>query len=180
MSVKNKVSAKNVSSKNIDQGFAPILGEAPRILVLGTMPSVASISSQQYYGHPRNSFWWIMSVLCEFDPTISYDLKVAAAKRAGVAVWDVVHSCHRPGSLDSNIDEETLTPNAILPLLSRLNSISMIAFNGQAAHRLFKKYIGLTSLMQEVVILPSTSPANASMKREEKLSHWLTLQRFMR
>lgn len=169
--------------KHIDTGFAPILGDEPRVLVLGTMPSVASLESQQYYGHPRNAFWWIMSQICGFDSTQTYENKVTHVKRVGVAIWDVIESCHRPGSLDSAIDQSTLTPNDIQNLLTTYCSIRAICFNGQAAQKLFIKHLDknfTNNLEPDIHILPSTSPANAGMTRENKLEKWLIIESYLR
>ena len=165
--------------KTVDIGFPPVLGESPRILILGTMPSVKSLEEQQYYGHPRNAFWWIMSQICDFPLELSYETRLARAKSAGVAIWDVAHSCHRPGSLDSNIDQTTLRANDI-PILLRSNpSIGLIAFNGQAAEKLYKKFIGEVPFQGERLSLPSTSPANAGMTKEEKFQKWSVLKDYL-
>ena len=172
-----------MNSKKIDTGFAPILGQEPHILVLGTMPSVASLESQQYYGHPRNAFWWIMSQICGFNGDLSYEDRVTEAKKSNVAIWDVIESCHRPGSLDSAIDQTSLKPNDIQSLLVTHPSIRALCFNGQAAHKLFAKHLDksfVASLDQDIHVLPSTSPANAAMKPENKLEKWLIIESYLR
>lgn len=164
--------------KNIDIGFSPVLSAKPRVLILGTMPSVKSLEEQQYYGHPRNAFWWVMSQVCGFPNDLAYEEKVEQVKSAGVTIWDVAHSCHRPGSLDSNIDQSTLKANDIVGLLRQYPAIELIVFNGQAAAKLFRKFIGdLVDTKQ--IVLPSTSPANAAMAREEKLEKWSILKDYL-
>lgn len=158
--------------KVIEQGFAPILGELPEILILGTMPSVASLQAQQYYGHPRNAFWWIMAELFGFDPAIPYAQRVEQLKLEHVAVWDVIAACHRPGSLDSRIDAATVQPNDLPGLFHEQPGLKLLAFNGQMAAKLFKQFIGFQHWPGEHVVLPSTSPAHAALKREQKLEQW--------
>ena len=158
--------------KVIDQGFAPILGEAPEILILGTMPSVASLQAQQYYGHPRNAFWWIMSELFDFDVELPYLLRTEQLKTNKVAVWDVIASCLRPGSLDSRIDTETVQANDFDRLFQAISSFKLLAFNGQAAEKLFKQHVGFDICSVSRLTLPSTSPAHASKTRDQKLAHW--------
>lgn len=165
--------------KLIDTGFPPVLGREPRLLVLGTMPSVKSLTEQQYYGHPRNAFWWIISKLCDFPLDLPYESRIKHAMASGIAIWDVAHSCHRPGSLDANIDQSTLVANDIPQLLRDNPSIELVAFNGQAAAKLFKKFIGELSFSDGTLVLPSTSPANAGMKREDKLEKWKVLQGYL-
>jgi hypoxanthine-DNA glycosylase len=164
-----------VADKTIEIGFPPVLGDNPKVLVLGTMPSVKSLQEQQYYGHPRNAFWWIMSQICGFSPELPYEDRLTKVKGFGVAIWDVAYSCHRPGSLDSNIDQATLKANDIVELLRKNPDIGAIAFNGQASAKLFKKFIGDIDLNLSFLNLPSTSPANASMKKEDKLEKWNVL-----
>ncbi|MFT6029652.1 MAG: TDG/mug DNA glycosylase family protein [Oleiphilaceae bacterium] len=164
------------SSIVIEDGFKPLLGLEPKVLILGTMPSVQSLKTQQYYGHPRNVFWWIMSELCCFDLSRSYSEKVGFVLKNKIAVWDVIASCHRPGSLDSNIDQGSITPNRLSELFEKYPSLKLIAFNGQAAEKLFSKFIDEQAWQGSKVVLPSTSPANAAMTKETKLFHWARIK----
>lgn len=165
--------------KIIEQGFAPILGEQPKVLILGTMPSVASLQSRQYYGHPRNAFWWIMAELLGFDQALPYAQRVEQLKLEHIAVWDVIAACHRPGSLDSRIDSSTVQPNDLPCLFREQPSLKLLAFNGQAAAKLFKQFIGLDQWPGEHMVLPSTSPAHASMTHEQKLQRWRQIKTYI-
>lgn len=158
--------------KLIDQGFPPIVGEGPEILILGTMPSVASLRAQQYYGHPRNAFWWIMSQLFHFELSLPYQQRAEQLKKNKLAVWDVVASCHRPGSLDSRIDRETVKANDFDGLFHEIDSFKLLAFNGQAAEKLFQQHVGFDICQVPRLCLPSTSPAHAARTREQKLAQW--------
>ena len=152
------------------QSFPPLF-KSPHVLILGTAPSVKSVENLQYYGHPQNAFWWILSQLYSFDVSLAYQDRVKVITGNGVAVWDVLASCEREGSLDSRIQNEV--PNKIDQLLKEHSEIKRIACNGGAAFRLLKKHFPeLFQSSYNIVQLPSTSPAHASMSRQEKLQKW--------
>ena len=92
------------------RSFEPIVGHQPRILILGSMPGTASLHATQYYAHPRNAFWPIISELFDL-PSGDYETRAALLARKGVAVWDVLKTCFRAGSLDSAIDDRTIVVN---------------------------------------------------------------------
>jgi len=165
--------------KSVDQCFPPLLGECPKVLILGTLPSVKSLEEQQYYGHPQNAFWWLMSKICSFEYGFSYSERVSHLLANNIAVWDVIQSCHRPGSLDSKIDQSTLVPNDFFKLLGEQSTIRAIVFNGQSACKLFNKFVDVGRWKGDLIVLPSTSPANARMRRETKLEKWLTLKSYL-
>ena len=150
------------------QGLAPIAGRQARLLVLGSFPSVASLSAQQYYAHPRNHFWPILSALWGTDlSALPYARRVAAARQRGLAIWDVYAACRRDGSLDSAIEDAL--PNDLAGLVARLPRLAAIAHNGGESARAMRitRALGLP-----VHRLPSTSPANAGWSFERKLAAW--------
>jgi len=169
--------------KKIDQGLLPILGESPLVLILGSMPSIKSLESRQYYAHPQNAFWWIMSELLGFDSLEPYNTRTAFIKQKKVAVWDVIQACHRPGSLDSAIDPSSIQANDFSVLLREKTSIKLVIFNGQAAQKIFKKHVLQNHVVEratsdftgDFLVMPSTSPANAATNREMKLQCWRAL-----
>lgn len=154
--------------------FSPIEGESARVLILGSIPGVASLSAGQYYAHPQNAFWKIMGRILDIAPAANYETRVEALKRANIALWDVLESCIRPGSMDTAIDLNSAKPNNIAALLQRQPQLHTICFNGSAAEKIFKQRIQpfLGNVSVKYIRLPSTSPAHASMSFEIKLAAW--------
>jgi double-stranded uracil-DNA glycosylase len=156
------------------RSFPPIARPDARVLILGSMPGQASLAAGQYYAHPRNAFWPLMATLLGFDAALDYPARTGALAAAGVAVWDVLHSCHRPGSLDSSIDAESLVVNDLAGFLARQHAIEHIFFNGSAAEKLFRKHVGTDPSIARLRLtrLPSTSPAHAALSFAQKLAAW--------
>ena len=153
-------------------GFNPIMPQSPKIMILGTMPSVVSLDQAFYYAHPRNAFWPIMESLVSRN-LISVEEKRQACKDKGVLLWDVLQSCQRAGSLDSAIQQPCA--NDFQSLLQAFPLLKTIAFNGQAAEKLFKKEVlKKQNLPKDLVFitLPSTSPAYAAITFEDKQLLW--------
>ena len=150
------------------RGLAPIVARHTRLLVLGSFPSEASLAAQQYYAHPRNHFWPILSALWDMDlRALSYTQRIAVVKDRGLGIWDVYASCRREGSLDSAIEDAV--PNDLAGLVGRAPQLQAIAHNGGESARAMRmtRAFGLP-----VHRLPSTSPANASWSFERKLAAW--------
>ncbi|KAB0578096.1 DNA-deoxyinosine glycosylase [Ideonella dechloratans] len=149
-------------------GFPPVADAGTRLLVLGSFPSVASLQAQQYYAHPRNQFWPLLSALFGLDlKAMPYAERVAAVQARGLGIWDVYAACEREGSLDSAIAQASY--NDFASLIARLPQLRGIAHNGgeSARARRFTASFGLPAYR-----LPSTSPANASWSFERKLAAW--------
>ncbi len=153
------------------QGFAPVIGPDPRVLLLGSMPGVASLEATQYYAHPRNRFWPLMAALLEESPSVDYASRLAMLQRHGIALWDVLGQCQRAGSLDSAIDRESQQPNPIPHLLAQYPSIQTIGTNGGFATRAFTKAFPKLAIERHVA-LPSTSPANARWSMQALYAAW--------
>ena len=157
------------------QSFEPVIGKNPRVIILGSMPGVASLEAAQYYAHPRNAFWPIMGELFGFDHAVDYDARIDVIRKLPIILWDSLQSCHRPGSLDSNIDIETAQANDFPGLLRENPRVQAVFFNGAASEKYFRK-LALPKLPKGVDIelqrLPSTSPANAGMDFDRKLAAW--------
>lgn len=156
--------------------FPPILGADARLLILGSMPGEESLRRQQYYAHPRNAFWPIMSRLMRLPGDAGYAQRVMALIGHGIALWDVMAECRRRGSLDSAIRPESIRVNDFGTLFREHPGIELILFNGGTAEREFGRRVipalGLAARRIETMRLPSTSPAYAGMPFEAKLNAW--------
>ena len=149
-------------------GIAPVVGPGTRLLVLGSFPGVASLAAGQYYGHPRNQFWPILSALWGIDlMALPYAQRLDELARCGLGLWDVYGACQRIGSLDSAIQDAV--PNDLAGLIATLPQLSAIAHNGGESARAMRITAGFGI---PVYRLPSSSPANASWRFQRKLDAW--------
>ena len=161
------------------RSFAPFVGRAPRVLILGSMPGEASLRAQRFYAHPQNQFWRLLgAALGENLQAMPYAKRLTTMKRRGVALWDVLEFCRREGSLDSNITHEK--PNRVVELLERGN-IRAVFLNGGKAAALFRRFHA-PHLPRgvRVAALPSSSPAAASIPYARKAARWRRIARFVR
>lgn len=150
------------------EGLPPVISARTRLIVLGSFPSVASLDAQQYYAHPRNHFWPILSAIWGLDlRALPYAERIAEVRERGLGIWDVYASCRREGSLDSAI--EAAEPNDLASLCRRAPQLQAVAHNGGESARAMRVTRGLGVA---VLRLPSTSPANASWSFERKLAAW--------
>ena len=156
-------------------GFPPIVKRGARILVLGSMPGVASLAAGEYYAHPHNQFWRIAGAVCGFDPGISYTRRKSILTAAGIALWDVIGSCSRQGSLDAAIDDESIVVNNFAAFLATHAGIARVCFNGRKAESAWRRHVQgrlPPGCKPECLLLPSTSPAHAGMSYLRKLRVW--------
>lgn len=159
-----------MSTPDLVQGFGPIAGGAPAVLVLGNAPSVLALAKHQYYGNPRNAFWRIMGALYGFDADDPYAERTAALVAQQVAVWDVLRSCRRAGSLDSAVQPGSMVVNDFGAFFASYPTIRRVLFNGAAAEKNFRRLVP-GEFDVEFSRLPSTSPAQ-TMRYEAKLAAW--------
>lgn len=161
------------------RGFPPIALESATVLILGSMPGRESLTRQQYYAHPRNAFWPIISALYDLAEA-GYEGKARELAKNGVAVWDVLQACFRCGSLDSNIDDRSIVINDFHSFFTSHNKVARIFFNGAKAESVYRKHV-LPQLGPDwaglpLKRLPSTSPAHAGMSLEQKTKAWKALR----
>jgi double-stranded uracil-DNA glycosylase len=157
------------------KGFPPIAAPNARVLVLGSMPSEASLAAGEYYAFRHNQFWRIAGEICGIAADAPYDRRAAALKRRRIALWDVVESCVRPGSLDSAIRDDTVRVNDFATFLAAHPGIRRVCFNGRKAESAWRRRIQPTlpaTRKLEYRLLPSTSPAHAGMGYRWKLRVW--------
>lgn len=157
-------------------GLPPTGRADSRILILGTLPSRQSIERQQYYGNPRNAFWPIMSALYQFDKNLPYSARVSALAFQRIALWDVLRSSHRPGSMDAAIDLRSARANNFRSFFATRPGLEAVWFNGRKATELFERLVKPVLPQDRVSLqygtLPSTSPAYAAMRFASKLEAW--------
>lgn len=152
-------------------GLPPVWAADARVLILGSLPGDASLAAAQYYGHPRNGFWRLVGAVVGEDlAALDYEARLAALKRRRIALWDVIGSAHRPGSLDTAIRDHEA--NDLPALIAALPALRTVAFNGGTASKLGRRALGETPL--RLIDLPSSSPA-LTTAFEVKLERWSVL-----
>ena len=158
------------------RSFAPAARADARVLILGSMPGIASLQAQRYYAHPRNLFWPFMGQLFDAGPEHDYAVRLQHLQAHGVAVWDVLAACERPGSLDGRIARASEVANDIAGFRAAHAQLETICLNGGKAAEAFARHVArrhaeaLSGL--RVLALPSTSAANAGQSRDAKFAAW--------
>ncbi|MCL2409780.1 MAG: DNA-deoxyinosine glycosylase [Oscillospiraceae bacterium] len=156
-----------MDKSQVFRGFAPIIGGNPRFLILGTFPSPISREKGEYYAHPRNQFWRVIyGVFGVPFGDADYERKKSVLIENSIALWDVIAECEAESALDSTIRNPVY--NANLPEFILEHGIHRVFFNGNNAYTFYKR--GIERIDKNV--LPSTSPAYAAMRFEEKLRRW--------
>ena len=155
--------------------FPPVVSRNSKVLILGSMPGEVSLKAVQYYAHPRNAFWRIMGELFGAGPFLPYQERLVVLDRAGVALWDSLRACTRPGSLDSAIRDEEA--NDFGALFASFPKITHVFFNGAKSEAAFRRHVlpALAGPERAFSRLPSTSPAHAGMTFDEKVKRWRAL-----
>lgn len=162
-------------------GLLPVAGHDATVLILGSFPGQLSLQLREYYAQPRNAFWIIMGELFGAGRNVPYKGRLRLLKAARVALWDVAHTCTRPGSLDSDIQD--VRPNDFTKFFRNHLQIRVVLFNGKKAESLYRRHVlpGLPPESQDLLLrrLPSTSPANTTMTQAGKLRSWRAVRRFL-
>lgn len=154
-------------------GLAPVLDAGVHTLVLGSFPGAASLAAGQYYAHPRNQFWRLISgVVGEDLAALPYADRLPRLLAHGVGLWDVLGECERVGSLDSAIRKPAANDFDRLRELCPL--LDTVGFNGQASGKFAPQF---AAAGYRTVILPSSSPAYMAMLFEQKYEIWRRLRR---
>lgn len=152
-------------------GLAPVLAPDTRILVLGSFPGAASLAAGQYYAHPRNQFWRLISELAGEDlAALPYAQRLPRLLAHGFGLWDVLGACERKGSLDASIRKPAA--NDFAPLRERCPKLQTVGFNGKTSAAFAPQFAAAGF---RTVALPSSSPAHAAMSFEQKLAAWRAL-----
>lgn len=160
------------NNPNKKTSFPPISNENTRILILGSLPGDKSLELAEYYGHPRNRFWKILSAITNKELPTTYAEKKEFLSKCGIGVWDVAHKATRNGSMDSAMKDEE--PNDLEAFIANHKNLTTIGFNGKKAEVLFNKFFKRNSGLR-YVSLPSSSPANAGINFENICTCWKQL-----
>ena len=165
---------------NTSRGFPPIAAPDARVLILGSLPGQASLAANQYYAQPQNAFWRIMGELFGAGPDVPYEERAERLRASGIALWDVCKAAVRPGSLDAAIDLATVVTNDFERFFRAHPRIAHVCVNGGMAQRLYVRRVqpGLPDPLTALPLhlLPSTSPAHASLRFAQKLERWRVLE----
>lgn len=140
--------------------------------MLGTLPGDKSLELSEYYGHPRNRFWKIISTITDNDLPLTYADKKTLLLKTKIGIWDVAHKANRKGSLDSAIEGEE--PNDLDSFIARHKHLKVIGFNGKTSQALFDKYFDRKNDIK-YISLPSSSPANAGINFDSICEKWRQL-----
>ena len=154
------------------RSFPPVTNTDATVLILGSMPGTESLKQQQYYAHAQNAFWKIMGELVGARRELPYEERLLKLTAARIASWDVLKTCEREGSLDSDIQNETA--NNFAAFFKKHPLITHVFFNGAKAEQSFNKFVLGKQKLPPLTFqrLPSTSPAHAGMRYAEKLKVW--------
>lgn len=157
-------------------GFPPIADPRATVLILGSLPGQKSLKMRQYYAQPQNGFWKIMDALFGAGPSLPYPLRLERLIERRVAVWDVLAAGERAGSLDSAIVWASAETNDFAAFFERHREIRLVCFNGTKAADLYRRLV-LPALAPRAAaldtrLLPSTSPAHATLPFAAKLALW--------
>jgi len=159
-------------------GFSPIAAKNAKMLILGSIPGAASLEKQEYYAHPRNSFWDVIAQFTNSPPLSNYEEKKAVLIENHIALWDVLKNCQREGSLDSSIQNHSIVTNDFELFYSTHRSVKFVLFNGTKAEQEYnKRVLPICHQFKHLTYyrLPSTSPAMAQLSKPEKLQKWLAV-----
>lgn len=162
--------------QNRISSFPPLIDSQSEILILGSIPGVKSLEMQQYYAHPQNKFWKIIFELFNENFTEDYRERIEILKKHHMALWDVIDSCERKGSLDSEIRNEEA--NQIAELVEKYPNIKAIFCNGGKSYKNLQKVLGKNYKLP-IILLPSTSPLH-TVSFDKKLEEWVKILEFLK
>ena len=158
----------SANAQSCEAGLPPVRGQSADVVILGSFPSRQSLLHREYYGNPQNHFWKIVEALFQIDRHLPYSVRTSRLTDRRIALWDVISTCCRQGSADARI--RTPVFNDLPGFFGSCPSLRVVVLNGSTAGRYFS-VLGI-SLPVQVVVLPSTSPANTRFTLDEKVRRW--------
>lgn len=160
------------NNHNFKTSFPPIADAETEILILGTLPGDRSLEVGEYFAHPRNRFWKIISCITGNPVPETYSEKRKLLLKNGIGVWNVLHKANRKGSLDTGIQNEV--PNELFLFLAEHRNVKVIGFDGLRAEALYDKHFSRRSDIT-YISLPGCSPANARFDLQALCERWAAL-----
>ena len=160
--------------------FKPIFDNNSKILILGSFPSVVSRKFGFYYTNPQNRFWRVLAGILNADLPESTDEKINFLLAHRIAIYDAAISCEIKGSSDAKMSK--IVPVNLKPIFKEAN-ITQVYANGGKAYEICKKYLEdeiIKATKNEVIKLPSTSPANAKFSLEKLVCEWRVVADILR
>lgn len=156
------------------RSFDPVASKNAKVVILGSMPGERSLAAAEYYAHPRNAFWKIMQELIGVAADAPYKERLQSLIDHDIALWDVLHSCHRQGSLDTAIQKGSVQINDFTAFFHRHDQIGVVLFNGATSERYYKRYVWpeIKNRTFIYIRMPSSSPAHAGMSLQHKVKAW--------
>jgi hypoxanthine-DNA glycosylase len=156
------------------RSFPHVTNVHTRVLILGSLPGDASLAQSQYYAHPQNKFWKLVGEVIGVElAELDYETRLSVLLAHRIGLWDVISDARRTGSLDSDIRDHI--NNDLLALIDTLPELTVIAFNGATAAKIGMKLLAERTQHYQIVLLPSSSPAHATLSFAQKLSIWQQL-----
>lgn len=156
--------------------FPPVANADTRVLILGSMPGEKSLQANQYYAHPQNAFWKIMDALVGAGRHLDYEVRLEKLLAHGIGMWESLKSCQRVGSLDSAIIPTTMECNDFNAFYAAHPHITHVFFNGGTSVAVYMRHVMPVLAPDYAHVrherLPSTSPAHATLRFEQKLGAW--------
>jgi len=148
-----------INNREDDSEYPPV-----HTLILGTHPSIASLSKNEMYGHPLNAFWYLAGDAIGFrrsaamsptgkpyvyyhdhlrysdDHILEYSQQLERLVAKGFAMWDIVAECEREGSLDQDIQEDVANPIREFCEGTLKNVKRIVIANGTTGAKFFVKH----------------------------------------
>ena len=154
--------------------ISPVFDKESKTLILGSFPSVKSRETMFFYSHPQNRFWRVIAAVFEDEVPESIEEKKAFLYKHKIALWDVIKECEISGSSDASI--ENVRINDLSKILDNADIVK-IYVNGKTAEKMYLKY-ARDRFKREVIVLPSTSPANAAKRIDDLIEAWMPIKDF--
>ncbi|HZW13309.1 MAG TPA: DNA-deoxyinosine glycosylase [Noviherbaspirillum sp.] len=115
-----------------------------------------------------NQFWRLLSAVLNEDlVALPYEQRLQRLLARRIGLWDVLAACAREGSLDTAIRQAQANDFAVLK--HQCPQLRRICFNGKTSGK-FESHFADAGF--ETLVLPSSSPAHASLSFEQKLGIW--------